>query len=583
MSATSTTTQATALVTSHAAFALLPAEIVESIQHTYFLHLLVNDPNKVVPAGKSVLSMMQHADFRLPEDQAEKKDEETALLERVKDAAHKAFWTEALEVLSSPIPSVQIPRLKRLHLDLLEALTPLFPPNHMVLLTLAAPPPPTTSPLLSTVSVLTHILSALRQRCAPIRDTQIDVLLASASLPPTLLPAAPSQQESSDPQISPLSQFVVDNVKAILSLAEDMKADLNNFILGSMTEDQLHSILSSTVKSRERETVLQLWDGQDSVRSSWRSWLAEGHRQPFPQAGSRKWIDRLLKALESDQAVFCVPPSALDLVPDGTTPVPDVQPNDSEVVINKLPPQLFYLTPALLYLQNYLQAITITAALRLLSRPAHQAPNAANSTSSDLAHRVWALLFAEVESDDPHYSDTKVINLADEVIRARQQSNSSISSSSSLQSSAPPIGGSISPEEEARIRASVDRTLRSTDPVFLLLRKRLLDALEIRLLADVGVDGGRFNHDSFTATVHNSHSIPTKMQTGRDLSSNGSNRAGKRPKLGTHIPSQNLDVVVPAFNVQGFDDPILEQAISIVYRKLIDSIVWTESVWGDLV
>lgn len=88
MSATSTT------VTSHAAFALLPTEIVESIQRTYFLHLLVNDPDKVVPAGKSVLSMMQHANFRLSGDQADKKDQETALFERVKDAAHKAFWTE---------------------------------------------------------------------------------------------------------------------------------------------------------------------------------------------------------------------------------------------------------------------------------------------------------------------------------------------------------------------------------------------------------------------------------------------------------------------------------------------------------
>lgn len=459
-----------------------------------------------------------------------------------------------MEVLSSPIPSVQLPRIKRVYFDLLEALGPLFPPKHIVLLTLEAPPSPTTSPLLSTVTVLSQILSALRERCAPIRDAQIDSLLADISLPPPLLPF-------DDSKISPLAQFVVDNVKAILSLSEDMKADLNDFVLGSMSEDQLMSALSSTVKTQERENILWLWSGQDAVRASWRGWLSEGTRRTSIQESSNKWIDRLIRALESDQAVLCVPPSAL--------------PNEDPENVNRLPPQLFFSTPALLFVQNYLQAIIITAALRILARPSSQ-PN-----RSDITKRVWTLLLTEVHSDNPHYSDTKIINLADEVVRARRQSpnpnflNDTISEHN-------PLEGNLSPEEETRLRASVDRALRSTDPVFLLLRRRLLDALEMRLLVDVENDFSRPNgpDTSPNAKSPRNHSIPAKMQTGRDLAFNR-----KRPKLvsGTQPTTNRSEFPTPAFHVQGFDDPILEDAISVVYGKLAKCILWTESVWGDLV
>lgn len=67
-----------------------------SVNQTYFLHLLVNDREKVVPPGKSLLSMMIHANFRLPQDdnRDDEKDPHAALVHRVKEAAHKAFWRE---------------------------------------------------------------------------------------------------------------------------------------------------------------------------------------------------------------------------------------------------------------------------------------------------------------------------------------------------------------------------------------------------------------------------------------------------------------------------------------------------------
>lgn len=68
----------------------LPTELVDSLNQIYFLHLLVNDKDKVVPPGKSVLSMLMHANFRLRQEPSERAD----LVERVKEAAHKAFWRE---------------------------------------------------------------------------------------------------------------------------------------------------------------------------------------------------------------------------------------------------------------------------------------------------------------------------------------------------------------------------------------------------------------------------------------------------------------------------------------------------------
>jgi len=68
----------------------LPTELVDSLNQTYFLHLLVNDKDKIVPPGKSVISMLMHSNFRLGQGS----DKQADLVERVTEAAHKAFWKE---------------------------------------------------------------------------------------------------------------------------------------------------------------------------------------------------------------------------------------------------------------------------------------------------------------------------------------------------------------------------------------------------------------------------------------------------------------------------------------------------------
>ena len=417
----------------------------------------------------------------------------------------------------------------------------LFPPNHPILVSLSSPLPPTSSPLHSTLSLLKELLIALRQRCAPVRDETVDNLLASFAQPS-----------------SPLPQFVIDMIKAVIALADQMKSDLNTFVIGSMTDSQLRNLLSNDVKSRERDLVLRIWGTNDVVRHSWRAWLDNSLDGPH----GIRWISKLIRALFSDKPVSCRLPSS--------TPSESTQPFE-------LPPQLFFSVPLLLDLQNHLQAIVIAAALRSLARLPSSAPPHPNS---DFMNRVWTLLKSEINTsgNSVDYDDTertKIINFADEVVRATQLSFTS---------------GKLSTHEEQTLRSAVERTLRPNDPVFLLLKKRLMGSLEKLWLSFSVVP------NSSTATRGPSTSIPEKMLTGKGPRSGQetsiSDKSLKRmvsESLSDCYPSsssyQNLVVGTEAERmvIAGFEDVVLRKAIGETAQKLADCIEWIGSVWGDLI
>lgn len=87
------------------AHAQLPAELMDALNQTYFLHLLLTDPGSVIPPGKSLLSMLIHANFVPGGNEAEgkgkAKDAHEAMVDRVKEVAHKAFWAEVCLVYLS--------------------------------------------------------------------------------------------------------------------------------------------------------------------------------------------------------------------------------------------------------------------------------------------------------------------------------------------------------------------------------------------------------------------------------------------------------------------------------------------------
>ncbi|KAJ7783265.1 hypothetical protein B0H16DRAFT_1496132 [Mycena metata] len=509
----------------------LPLELAQILSQTYFLHLLATEPDIVIPHGKSILSMMGQSPLKPPEPQPA-----AIFHDRVKTAVHSAFWQQALEALSDPTPAVQIDRLKGLLFDVREAISPLFPKNHEILATLSAPVPPTASPLISTSLLLKEILVALRRRAAPVRDSTIDGLLADLDAPLSPIAASPSASPSSaiKSATSQLALLVVNTMKSIISLAETMKADLNQFVLGSMTETQLKDVVVQQAKKREKELVLDIWgdsgkDGRERVQAHWQNWIDELEGEQ-PSQPRDKWIRRLVQSLSSTKPVSCTipePVSTEEPVQDG----------------NQLPPQFFFTAPRLLYAQNYLQALVVAAALRSLTRlPALSQSDPPNdSRGHDFMDRIWTLLKAEIDEEDPSAS-TKIINFADEVVRARR------------------LVSVPDEQEEAQLRAAVDRTLQYGDAVFLLLQKRLMTAVAHRLCEP-------------TVDVAADHA-PERMQTGRTL---GAGRADKRPRLDAQATSS-----VPAMTpVKGFEEPLLIRGIEDILTTLRRHIGWIETVWVD--
>ena len=387
--------------------------------------------------------------------------------------------------------------------------------------------------------MLKDLLIALRQRCAPVRDETVDNLLASFARPS-----------------SPLPQFIIDSIKAVISLADQMKSDLNTFVIGSMTDAQLRNLLANDVKTRERDLVLRIWGTKDIVQHSWRFWLDNSLEAPQV----KRWISTLIQALFSDKPVACRLPTS---TPSETTQS------------FELPPQFFFSVPLLLDLQNHLQAIVIAAALRSLARLPSSAPP---HSSSDFMNRIWSLLKSEINTsgNSIDYDDTertKIINLADEVVRATQLSL---------------ISGKLDANDEQTLRSAVERTLRPNDPVFLLLKKRLMGSLEkLWFSSDVP--------NASTAAQVPSTSIPEKMSSGKGpRSEQETSISEKRLK---HMVSESISDFYPSSSshqnvvrteaermlIAGFEDVVLRKAIGETAQKLADCIEWIGSVWGELV
>lgn len=75
---------------------VLPLELVQELNHTFFLHLLATDPERVLPPGKSLLSTMTS-----PRAQAREGDV-PKLEGRVHDMVHRAFWEDVRIFLTRP-------------------------------------------------------------------------------------------------------------------------------------------------------------------------------------------------------------------------------------------------------------------------------------------------------------------------------------------------------------------------------------------------------------------------------------------------------------------------------------------------
>ncbi|TFY56172.1 hypothetical protein EVJ58_g7804 [Rhodofomes roseus] len=498
---------------------ILPGGLVEVLNYSYFLHLLVTDPERVLPPGKSLLSVMakpgamghDEGDGELPK-----------IKDRVQDVVHRAFWDEAVETLSNPSAAVQLPRLKRLYEDLYEAIKPLIPANHPILLVLTCPLSPTSFPLRSALTHLRELLVCLRSRCAPMRDAQIDALMSNIDEP------------SSITSLADMARLVVDTVRSILELVELMKEDLSQFVVGSMSEKQLRAVLMAQAAKQEEEVVFSLWR-PEKVQELWRRWLEESVHDPSPtgEHQERAWARRLMQALGLAVPVSCplpIKPMSAEANEGGET---EAQPHPANI----LPPPLFFVCPT------------------LLSYTDRRTRGESSQPEESFMARIWILLRTEID-EQPGSGDTKLANLADEVIRVRRRFVAN--------------GDALDSDEEARLRTAVDRTLQPNDPVFALLQKRLLAAIAERLSRPAAI----------ASSPANTAQLPERLQTGRE-------QPGKRPRLGLELGHDATNEAEKSREellvVKGFEDEVLVKAVGEGLSRLRSSVAWTERVWPDLI
>jgi len=260
---------------------------------------------------------------------------------------------------------------------------------------------------------LRELIAVLRQRCAPIRDAELDEIRER-------LDNAPSKE---------LPRTIVDTARDLLEVAERMREDLTDFVLGKWTENDAHRWVRRKAMDMEHWVIFEMF-APGTIEKSYREWL-----QVDATNSLKPLVSRLVKALSSPSPVSPFPPSD-----------------------NLLPPPLMFSAHDLLKLQNSLQALAIVASLRSLIRP--------TATEFPWLSRVWTLLELEAEKDVWEDADTKLINLEDELVQA--------------------AGLTGNPEAENRLREAVQHTLRKDSPVFLLLLSRLSTALQSRLTEEPG-------------------------------------------------------------------------------------------------
>ena len=451
---------------------------------------------------------------------------------------------QALQALSSPLPSSQISRLKGLYKDLHEALRPLFPSKHPALIVFSLPLPPTYSPLLTATTHLYDVLVTLRQRCAPVRDSAIDAVLHQI------------HDRSSSASTGELAGLLVDVIQSTLELSIDMSADYSNAALAIASEQDLADMVTTTAETQERRLVTQLWESKEIMRKAWTRWMY-GFRpaDPTPRPRPKQlWILKLIQSLGKPHAITSelVAPSPPQGVTEDSRHIrdPDSSLGRTPEPPNMLPPQFLFSGPSLFRLQNYVQALTIAASLRSLAPTPHPTANPlllpqsqtngpTALTSWTFAERIWALMEPEIGVNDGEpSSETKIINFADEVVMAHT-------------GALPPGTTTLDPQLEHRLRNAVDRILRTDDPVFILLQKRLLAAFSVALL-----------------------DAPDAEQPASVIMRSG------RPQRRRASPPRTVQGEV-AIVAKGFEDPVIAKQCSIVASTLRRSVEWVERVWGD--
>jgi len=518
-------------------------------------------------------------------------------------AASMPSYSQVLEALSADQSAPIISRLSRLYDDMHEALVPVLLPSNPVMITLSSPLPPTSSPLRSSRNFLQNILCELRKYCAAARDSEVDTMLNDLSA---------SFNFPHDEQDGRLPYLIVQTIRSIFTLAQEMASDLRNFALANLTESEVIGLITSEARRREVECVTRLYGGRLGVLRTWNIWLQleaalEGNpvdeiapKSQDTPVTARNWKKYLLKALSTPVPISIVPPPMTELPPEPGALPPESGSNEggSSRKENDLPAVFLVSVPSLFRIQNLLQAIVISACLRLLVR---SGSNAADKEADfeTFTSRVWILLLGEVEGHEQRARpeangadmQLRLANLEDEVWQLVRRRLGTGSATSTATPDVPlQVGQAEALAHEENVRANVRRLLRTEDPVFTLFMRRLILAFEKWFEAIDETSGTTKGMQDGTPTNSSGLShVPSLMKTGRALpwstvaptfSRTSNTRGGDTPSKDSESVISTHVRLLP--EIKGFEGDVLRRAFEGVAGEIHSATSWIEETWGDI-
>lgn len=78
------------ILVQHNSSNVLPRNLISEVNQAYFLHLLAINPDRILPPGKSLISIVVQE--KLGQNGRDDMDQRAKLQQRVAQAMHTAFW-----------------------------------------------------------------------------------------------------------------------------------------------------------------------------------------------------------------------------------------------------------------------------------------------------------------------------------------------------------------------------------------------------------------------------------------------------------------------------------------------------------
>ncbi|KAL8292935.1 hypothetical protein RQP46_000629 [Phenoliferia psychrophenolica] len=521
----------------------------------YTSYLLATSPSKVLPPGKTLSEALHARSLPLPPPPPILPHIESPLQLDQRELLEGRLTSFAKALAPSSPALVRTRASNRLKAALGDVALPLLVRERGVTgddkrlaLEKAFQPDPDDTPFsVATATALLHSLATtLADLCSTARDVQTRPLIATLSapiIPSRVSPTLPVRIPARNLSLTTLLEAFRDLVK----LSKDMAADLELFkqTVQNAIDDEL--MVKIAAWENEKAAIQGAYGDDNAVAESVLRWLA----RRGGVGARREWQGITAPSAEAEAARgWMVTNAFIETIfaEDAVGFEAEVGMAGSSERKNDLPAIFVVQAPVIFRLQNAVQGLVIVACLASLAGVPAPAPFAPDPLGDawvlgtgllDHESDVSTSISAARASATPPAGPLALGELAEGILQIRRGARGQTHNGSSEL-------------EDRVVRASVDRIIKSQDPVYRLLRSRLKDAIKAALKAPA---------------VSRSLGVPAKMQSGI-LGSIPDKKHEKR-KLVIQAP-------------KGFTrQPVLGLKLLDLANQIRDVVAWSADVWGE--